>query len=114
MLVITTALGTFAITYLSVAKRTRQIGIRRALGATRRDILNYFLLENLVTTGSGILLGVFLAIGLNMLMTRLGLGRADWLVTGGGILFIALIGQLAVFVPAYLGSRIAPAVATRT
>ncbi|XOV88062.1 MAG: ABC transporter permease [Pseudomonadota bacterium] len=113
LLVFTTALGIFGVAYFSVTRRTRQIGVRRALGATRGEIMQYFFLENLLTTGSGVILGSLLAIALNMVMTQLGLGRADLLVTGAGVFFVLLMGQAAVLLPAYRASQIEPAIATR-
>lgn len=114
LLVFTTALGIFGVAYFSVAKRTRQIGVRRALGATRANVMQYFFAENLMTTGTGVVLGSMLAIGLNIVMTQLGLGRADWTVTVVGVLFIILTGQVSVLLPAYKASLIDPAIATRS
>lgn len=113
LLVFTTALGIFGVAYFSVTKRTRQIGTRRALGATKGDIMTFFFVENLITTGAGIVVGSVLAIGLNIVMTQLGLGRADWLVTGLGVVFVLLVGQVSVLLPAYRASQIEPAIATR-
>lgn len=113
LLVFTTALGIFGVAFFSVTKRTCQIGTRRALGATKTDIMKFFFIENLITTGTGIILGSVAAIGLNIVMTQLGLGRADWLVTGLGIVFVLLVGQMSVLLPAYKAAQIEPAIATR-
>lgn len=113
LLVLTTALGIFGVAFFSVTKRTRQIGARRALGATRADIIKHFAMENLITTGTGVVLGGFLAIALNIQMTRLGLGRTDYLVTGMAMLFVLAIGQLSVLAPAWKAAGIDPAIATR-
>lgn len=114
LLVFTTGLGIFGVAYFSVTKRTRQIGARRALGATRADIVQYFLTENLIISGCGVILGSALAIALNIQMTKLGLGRTDWLVTGLGVLFVIVVSQLSVLVPAWKASLIDPAIATRS
>lgn len=114
LLVFTTALGIFGVAYFSVTKRRRQIGVRRALGATRGDIMRYFLLENLLTTGTGVIVGSLLAIGLNVVMTQLGLGRADWYVTLAGMIFVLVVGQAAVLIPAYRAAQVDPAIATRS
>lgn len=113
LLVFTTALGVFGVAYFSVTKRTRQIGIRRALGATRTTVMQHFLIENLLTTGSGVVLGSVLAVALNIQMTKLGLGRTDWMVTGLGILFVIAVSQLSVLLPAWKASLVDPAIATR-
>ena len=73
----------------------------------------YFFLENLITTCTGISLGIVMAFGLNMLLTSLGLGRADWTVTLLGILFVLVVGQVSVLLPAYRAASISPAEATR-
>ena len=62
-LVVAVALaGSLALASFSVAERTRQIGVRRALGASRGEIVRYFLLENLILTGFGLALGLGLAV----------------------------------------------------
>jgi len=113
LLVVTTGLGIFGMASFAVTKRVKQIGTRRALGATRTAIVRYFFLENLITTGVGIILGCGLAIALNMVMSNLGLGRVDLLVTIWGIVFVILIGQASVLIPAYKASLVSPAEATR-
>jgi putative ABC transport system permease protein len=63
-LVVAVALaGSLALASFSVAERTRQIGVRRALGASRGQIVRYFLLENLILTTFGLGSGRGLAIG---------------------------------------------------
>src|SRR5262249_3576982 len=57
----------FGMTTFLVAERPREIGMRRALGATRRDVVRYFLLENWLLTSFGLLAGLPLAYGLNVL-----------------------------------------------
>ena len=114
LVVFVTFLGVVGLTSFSVAERTRQIGIRRALGAQRSDILSHFLLENAVVSGLGLSLGVALAYGLNIaLVSRLG-GTAlasSTVVLGVGLL--ALAGILATLAPAMRAARVAPTVATR-
>ena len=57
-----TAFGIVGLTSYWVAQRRRQIGIRRALGATRKAIMRYFQTENLLIAGAGAAIGVALAI----------------------------------------------------
>jgi len=61
-----TAAGILGLASFWVGQRRRQIGVRRALGATRGDILKYFLTENLLIGIGGVLVGSLLAIGLNL------------------------------------------------
>lgn len=113
-LLIITAFGIVGLTSYWVSQRRRQIGIRRALGATRQAILRYFQLENLLIAGAGAVLGVGCAIGLNLWMVRnfevLRLDNSRALV---GALIIMALGQLAVLYPALRAAAIPPALATR-
>ena len=110
-----TAFGIIGLASFWVQQRTRQIGIRRALGATRRHILRYFQLENFLLTSVGIVLGLLLAYGLNLLMmNRYELARLPLLYLPASALLLWLLGQLAVFWPARRAAAIPPAVATRS
>lgn len=113
-LLVITALGLFGIASFWVSQRTRSIGIRRALGATRRQVLHYFQLENFLLVSIGITLGMIGAYGINQVLMRyyeLGRLPAQYLPLGAAMLW--LIGQMAVYSPARRASRVAPAVATR-
>ncbi|HEX7368792.1 MAG TPA: ABC transporter permease, partial [Rhodanobacteraceae bacterium] len=66
ILLVITSVGMTGLTSFWVNQRHKQIGIRRALGATKRDILRYFQLENLLIAGGGCVVGVALAIGINL------------------------------------------------
>ena len=115
LLVLVTALGIVGLTSFSVSQRRRQIGTRRALGATRQDILRYFLLENWLVTGSGLALGLGLAWGLNYALMKLAEApKLDWGLLAGGMLLLWISGILAALVPALRATRVAPVVATRT
>lgn len=115
LIVAVTALGIVGLATFSVNRRTRQIGTRRALGASQADILRYFLTENSLITGAGIGLGVALSIGLNIwLVDTYSLEKLDWFYLPFGMLFVWLLGLLAVLAPALKAARIAPAIATRS
>lgn len=114
LLVFVTSLGIVGITVFSVAERTRQIGTRRALGAQKADILRYFLLENWLVTGMGLVLGVLFAFGLNILLvSKLSGTRIDPRLVVVGVVVIWSAGLAATFFPALKGVRVPPAVATR-
>jgi len=114
-LLIVTALGVVGLASFWVQQRTRQIGVRRALGATRGDILRYFQTENFILATLGIILGMGMAYGINLwLMSKYQVPRlpAEFLPIGATLLW--LLGQVAVLGPALRASMIPPAIATRT
>lgn len=114
ILLMVTALGIVGLVTFTINRRRRQIGTRRALGASRGDILKYFLVENFVITSAGLLLGIIGSIGLNMwLVEAFNLPRIGWVYLPVAMLVLWLVGQLAVFGPAAKASRISPAIATR-
>ncbi|TAL90571.1 MAG: FtsX-like permease family protein [Rhodanobacter sp.] len=115
MLLAITAAGIVGLTSFWVGQRRKQIGVRRALGATRGDILSYFLTENLLIGMGGVLLGIALAIGLNLWMvTRFEMQHLSlWYVLAGAVALL-LLGQGAVLAPALRASRVPPVEATRS
>jgi putative ABC transport system permease protein len=115
LLVVVTALGIVGLTSFSVTERTRQIGTRRALGATRVAILRWFLVENWLITGVGLTLGVGLTWGVNMLIAQfLELERLPWSLVFAGMLALWIVGLAAALVPALRGTFVSPVVATRS
>jgi putative ABC transport system permease protein len=114
-LLVVTALGIGGLASFWVAQRRRTIGVRRALGATRSDILHYFLTENFLIVGFGIALGVVLAYGLSlMLMKHYELPRLPFFYVPMGAVALWCIGQLAVLGPALRAAAVPPVVATRS
>ena len=114
ILVVVTAAGIAGLTSFWVGQRRKQIGVRRALGARRIDILRHFQVENLLIAGGGVLLGVVLALALNLwLMTHYEMARLPLPYVGIGVLAMLVIGQVAVFMPARRASHVPPVVATR-
>ena len=85
LLLVVTALGIVGLTSFSVTQRTRQIGTRRALGATKTDIVRYFLIENWMITGIGIAIGIGLTYALNYALVQAAdVPKIDWNAVGGG------------------------------
>jgi putative ABC transport system permease protein len=115
LLLLMTASGIVGMASLWVTQRRKQIGVRRALGARRADILRYFITENMMITAAGVVSGVLLAIGLNqLLVTHLEMSALPviYLLAGAGV-FLAL-GVIAVYGPAWRAASISPALATRS
>jgi putative ABC transport system permease protein len=114
-LLIVTALGIVGLASFWVAQRRRTIGVRRALGATRANILHYFQAENFVLASIGIALGMVLAYGINLfLMTHYELPRLPAVYFPVGAIALWLIGQVAVLGPALRAAAVPPVVATRS
>jgi putative ABC transport system permease protein len=114
-LLIVTALGIVGLASFWVQRRRRQIGIRRALGATRRQILRYFQTENFLIVSAGIVLGMLAAYAISgWLMQQYEMPRLPWLYLPAGAVTLWLLGQIAVLAPALRAAAVPPATATRT
>jgi putative ABC transport system permease protein len=109
-----TACGLFTLTSYWVAQRRRQIGIRRALGATKLRILLYFQAESLLIALVGAAIGMLLAVALsrwlsvNFETTTL---KLSFVIAGGAIVLV--LGQMAVLLPALRAASVPPALAIR-
>jgi putative ABC transport system permease protein len=110
-----TALGIVGMASFWVQQRTKQIGVRRALGATRAQVLAYFQTENFILATAGIALGMLLAFGINqMLMSHYELPRLPWQYLPVCALVLWSLGQIAVLGPARRAASVPPATATRS
>jgi putative ABC transport system permease protein len=110
-----TGLGIVGLASFWVAQRRKQIGIRRALGATRADIVHYFQTENFLIVTFGIMAGMALAYGLSLwLMMHYELPRLPVFYLPVGAVALWLIGQAAVLGPALRAASVPPVVATRS
>lgn len=114
ILLIITGIGMAGLTSFWVTQRRKQIGIRRALGARKVDILRYFQAENLIIAGAGSVAGILLAIGINLiLMQAFEMERMPLWYEFAGLVVVLVLGQLAALVPARRASNVPPLVATR-
>ena len=114
VVLIVTLIGIMGLTGFWVQQRTRQIGVRRALGARRIDILRYFQTENFLLATAGIALGCAAAIGINVwLMAHYAVPRLPIVYLPIGAVALWLLGQLAVLGPALRAARVAPTTAMR-
>ena len=110
-----TAFGIVGLTSFWVGQRRRQIGIRRAVGATRGQIMQYFQTENFLLSTAGVVVGMVLAFGINLyLMQHYELDRMPWYYLPCGAVALWLIGQLAALGPALRAAAVPPVVATRS
>jgi putative ABC transport system permease protein len=113
-LLLVTSFGVVGLTSYWVAQRRRQIGIRRALGATRQAIIRYFQTENFLIAGAGAVFGVVLAIAANLWMvSSFEMERLHASYAFIGAAAVLLLGQAAVLWPALRAASVPPALATR-
>ncbi|MDC7795830.1 MULTISPECIES: ABC transporter permease [Bacillus] len=103
-------IGVMNIMLVSVTERTREIGIRKALGATRAQILVQFLIESVVLTLIGGLLGIALGLGGASLVSLFAgwPSLVSWQIVCGGVLFSMLIGIIFGLIPANKAARLDP------
>jgi putative ABC transport system permease protein len=110
------AIGVYGVMAFMVGERSRDIGIRLALGAKPRDVLRLILLDGARLTGAGVFVGLIAAFGLTRLMQTLLFETppADpaTFVTFAGV--IALAAMLACFIPARRATRVNPITALRS
>lgn len=114
ILVFVTALGIVGLTGFWVERRKRQIGIRRALGATRVAVVRYFLVENAMLCGVGVVIGAIAAWGLNAWFgDHYGVPPIPaWMLAASAVGILAL-GQLSASFPSARAARVDPAKAIR-
>ena len=114
-LVFITSMGIVGLAVFGINRRRKQIGTRRALGATQGEIVRYFVLENLIISGIGVTMGAVLTIGFNIFLVQaFNMPRIDWYYTPLGMLTLVVVGLLAVLGPSQRASTIPPALATRS
>lgn len=114
-LLLITASGIVGLASLWVNQRRKQIGVRRALGARKIDVIRYFLVENVLITTGGALLGLILALSLNQVLVRqMEIPRLPLSYVGIGMAIMWVLGLLSVLGPALRAAKVPPAVATRT
>lgn len=115
LIVAISALGIVGLASFNVNARKKQIGTRRALGATKRDIVRYFLVESWLITTAGALIGAGLSVALSFWMVNtFDLPPLDWRYIPVGAVALWLLGVVAVLLPARRASQLAPALATRS
>lgn len=115
LLLLITSLGLTGMVMFNIQRRTKQIGTRRALGAKKRDIISYFLVENYLICLAGGVLGGLLAIQLGQQLMKI--YSLPMLALSYPILTVAglfVVTTLAVYLPARKAANISPATATRS
>jgi putative ABC transport system permease protein len=109
------AVGIYGVIAYAATRRTREIGIRMALGAQLGDVRRLFLRQGLLLTATGIALGIGVALVLTRVMSAwlFGVGPADPITYAGVSGALAVVSLLATYLPARRASRVDPVVALR-
>jgi ABC-type antimicrobial peptide transport system permease subunit len=107
--------GIYGVISYIATQRTREIGIRMALGAAQRDVSSLFLKHGLVLSGIGIVIGIAGAAGLTRLMSSMlfGVSALDWVTYLAVAVGLAGTALLASYLPAVRAARVDPSVALR-
>jgi putative ABC transport system permease protein len=115
MALVLAATGIFGVISYSVSRRTNEIGIRVALGASRSTILRMILRETLVLTFVGMAVGIPCALAASRLLGHMlfGVSANDPATLAGVALVLAVVASLAGYVPARRAMRVDPMVALR-
>ena len=114
-LIFITSMGIVGMAVFGINRRRKQIGTRRALGATRLEILHHFMVENLMVSTIGVTLGAILTIAFSIVLTSsFNMPTMAWYYTPLGMIALILIGQVAVLGPSSGAARTEPAIATRS
>jgi putative ABC transport system permease protein len=109
------AIGLYGVMASMVRERTRDIGVRMALGATRERVRREVLNQALITFAIGAVVGLAAALAMSQLLTRLlfEVSAADPLAFVGACGLLLVVAVLAAYVPARRATRIDPAQALR-
>ena len=109
------SLGIYAVKGYMVASRTQDIGIRKALGATHRDIMGMVIREGMAITITGLIVGLFLALATGRLIGSLlyGVDPVDPLSIAVAVILLGLTSILASYIPARRAAKIDPMEALR-
>ena len=113
-LVLATA-GLYGVLSATVVERTREIGVRTALGAQRGSILALVVRQGMLLTGLGLIIGLFATWGSTRIISTLlfGVGASDPLVLAAVVSTLGIAALLACALPAWRASRVDPVIALR-
>ena len=115
LMLLVTAISSYAYSQFHMTRQKKYIGIRRALGARKVDILLHVLTETWLVYALGCLLGIVLTFAFNILLSQyISLSKPDVLLFAMAVSVIFISGTIATWIPATKTSNIPPVIATRT
>jgi predicted permease len=109
------SIGLYGVMAYTVTQRTRELGIRLALGARQRDVRNMVVRQGLVLAAAGVVVGLGIAFALARLVTNLlfGISGTDPVTFAVIPVLLLLVAALATYIPAWRASRVDPVIALR-
>lgn len=115
LMILVTVVSSFAHAHFHVTQQRKFIGIRRALGARKKDIMLYVFSENWILNIGASLLGIATMIGLNIALSQvIIIDKPSILLYALAVFVIFVAGSLATWLPAYKTTKISPVIATKT
>jgi ABC-type antimicrobial peptide transport system permease subunit len=102
------AMGIYGVTAYTVARRTREIGIRLSLGAGRSDVVGMILRQGMSLVGVGLAIGLALSVGVGRVLTaqRLGITAPGWTTFGIATMLFVVVAMIACYAPLRRAVRI--------
>jgi len=115
LMIVVTVVSSFAHAHFHVTQQRKFIGIRRALGARKKDIMLYVFSENWILNIGASVLGIATMIGLNIALSQvITIDKPSILLYACAVLVVFVAGTLATWLPAYKTTKISPVIATKT
>jgi ABC-type antimicrobial peptide transport system permease subunit len=116
LVLLSVGIGLYGVLTIEVARRTREIGLRLAIGAGRTRVVWSVVRRGLVVVGSGAIVGTVLALALGDVLSRAarGTSRTDPLAWAVAMLAVTVVAVAALWLPAWRASRLTPTEALRS